>query len=280
MSFFKDALADISEMTNELFGEPCSLYLIDPYTLVESLLSPVDIIVDKGKPIKGDFKTIIGYRIAAKVLMSDMPELPRGAVLLETEDKNVYELGDMLEQSKTAYWFECLETSLRFPTDLEPKPSFNKVRAYRKFNFTNTTPVIDPVIASYLWDFGDGVTSETYNPQHTYAEAGDYDVTLTVSSNTGYTMSHVETVTAVRNSTPVAAFNFSVFNGNRVDFEDLSTDVDGNITQWQWEYGDGTGATAQDPIHTYTLNGVYDCRLTVTDDMGAHSFVTHTITIQ
>ena len=37
------------------------------------------------------------------------------------------------------------------------------------------------IIESYLWDFGDGATSTQPDPTHSWAEAGTYDVTLTVS---------------------------------------------------------------------------------------------------
>ncbi len=45
----------------------------------------------------------------------------------------------------------------------------------------------DGSIASYYWDFGDGNTSSQANPNHTYTNAGNYDVTLTVTDNEGAT---------------------------------------------------------------------------------------------
>lgn len=38
---------------------------------------------------------------------------------------------------------------------------------------------------SYFWDFGDGQTSTSPNPSHTYTEAGEYDVSLTVTNACG-----------------------------------------------------------------------------------------------
>ncbi len=45
----------------------------------------------------------------------------------------------------------------------------------------------DGNIVSYLWDLGDGNTSELANPEHTYTQAGQYNITLTVTDNNGAT---------------------------------------------------------------------------------------------
>ena len=62
-------------------------------------------------------------------------------------------------------------------------PGFTSSINYFDVTFTNTTTV-DPSDSevTYLWDFGDGTTSNEINPQHTYDTIGDYDVTLTVST--------------------------------------------------------------------------------------------------
>lgn len=51
-------------------------------------------------------------------------------------------------------------------------------------SFTNTSTDNDGDIASYLWAFGDGNTSTSANPVYAYAQAGVYDVTLTVTDAT------------------------------------------------------------------------------------------------
>ncbi|GAI10388.1 unnamed protein product, partial [marine sediment metagenome] len=54
-----------------------------------------------------------------------------------------------------------------------------------------------------------------------------------------------------------------------VTFTDNSTDSDGNITSWSWEFGDGITSIEQHPTHQYADNGTYTVTLTVTDDAGA-----------
>ncbi|QYZ78536.1 PKD domain-containing protein [Methanofollis formosanus] len=48
-----------------------------------------------------------------------------------------------------------------------------------------------------------------------------------------------------------------------VRFTDLST---GDVTTWSWDFGDGTGSTEQDPVHTYRSSGIYTVSLTVNSD--------------
>ena len=75
------------------------------------------------------------------------------------------------------------------------------------------------------------------------------------------------------NINPVAAFSY-VADQLDVDFTDESSDADGTIVAWDWDFGDGSAhSTAQNPSHTYVLIGSYTVRLTVTDDRGGTHFV-------
>jgi PKD repeat protein len=66
-----------------------------------------------------------------------------------------------------------------------------------------------------------------------------------------------------------ANFTADVTSGPRpltVQFTDLSNAP--NPSGWLWEFGDGDFSTQQNPTHTYTLDGIYDVRLTVTAPAG------------
>ena len=58
-----------------------------------------------------------------------------------------------------------------------------------------------------------------------------------------------------------------------------STDPDGTITNWAWNFGDATTATGQSTNHTYTADGTYQITLTVTDNQGATATTTRTVTV-
>lgn len=59
-----------------------------------------------------------------------------------------------------------------------------------------------------------------------------------------------------------------------------SSDPDGTITSYQWDFGDGTSGTGAVVSHIYAVAGTYQAALTVTDNDGATTIVTATIIIQ
>ena len=80
------------------------------------------------------------------------------------------------------------------------------------------------------------------------------------------------------NQAPTADFSFSP-NDLEVIFTDASSDSDGSVTNWSWDFGDGGSSTSQNPVYTYGTAGSYDVTLTVTDDDGATDFSTQTVTV-
>ena len=79
--------------------------------------------------------------------------------------------------------------------NISPVATFSFSTAELTVTFTNESYDPDGSITSQEWDFGDGATSTTQNPGHTYAASGDYDVTLTVTDNENATNSVTKTVT-------------------------------------------------------------------------------------
>ncbi|NLF01759.1 MAG: PKD domain-containing protein [Anaerolineales bacterium] len=124
-------------------------------------------------------------------------------------------------------------------------------------------------INAWLWDFGDGTTSAERNPAHTYTQSGTFPVSLAVSGPGGTdTAARLFDVRVVDGA---VASNFTVDrrvgpNPLHVQFSNASA---GSITSWQWDFGDGTGATQASPSHRYTTPGAYTVRLTVSGPGGA-----------
>ncbi|WP_272491985.1 PKD domain-containing protein [Nocardioides mangrovi] len=80
------------------------------------------------------------------------------------------------------------------------------------------------------------------------------------------------------NQSPTAAFTSSV-DGLTADLDATgSTDPDGSVTYYSWDFGDGTTGTGATISHTYAAGGDYDVTLSVLDDEGSLSTVTHTVT--
>lgn len=170
------------------------------------------------------------------------------------------------------------------PANIAPSAAFGQSVDALSVTFIDQSQDVDGTITGWQWDFGDGATSTTQNPAHTYASAGDYSVTLTVTDDAGATDSSTQTVTVSDapppvNQAPTAAFDFLV-TGLSASFSNESSDSDGTVTGWQWQFGDGATSAAQNPSHTYTAAGTYSVTLTVTDNDGASSSATQSVTVE
>ena|GEM_PF-2397328 len=150
-------------------------------------------------------------------------------------------------------------------------------------SFTSTS-TDDILVTEWSWDFNDDGTADanTETASYTFAEPGDYDVTLTVRDAGGLSDNVTTTVTvAAGNGVPVADFALPTCVINvACDFASSSTD-DVAVTEWSWDFNgdqavDATTATAS---YTYTAAGNYNVSLTVRDANGQSNTKTQTITI-
>ena len=143
----------------------------------------------------------------------------------------------------------------------------------------NATASYDPdgTIVSYVWDFGDNTTGGGNITTHAYTDDGNYTVTLNVTDNDGLSHTASDTIT-VLNRPPVVTFTenaTSVLTYESIHFDASgSSDLDGNITSYFWDFGDETNATGVIVDYAYADNGTYTVTLTVTDDDGATNSTT------
>ena len=114
---------------------------------------------------------------------------------------------------------------------------------------------------------------------HTFAGAGTYPISLTVTDSLSRTSTITQPVTVVATSTPLAAFSTTCSQLTCAVDASGSTDSGATITSYAWDFGDtatGTGVTAS---HTYSGPGTYTVALTVTDSASQTSTVTHQVTV-
>lgn len=161
-----------------------------------------------------------------------------------------------------------------------PEASFDFSCNVLSCDFADLSGDADGTIVSWNWSFGDGNSSTAQNPTHSYASSGVYSVELTVTDNDGLIDSTTVSVPVeVSNQSPVADFSFSCTDLD-CSFVDSSSDADGSIASWNWDFGDGNSSTTQNPTHSYAAAGTYDALLTVTDDGGAQDAITYSVTVE
>ncbi|MCK4614528.1 MAG: PKD domain-containing protein, partial [Thermoplasmata archaeon] len=86
----------------------------------------------------------------------------------------------------------------------------------------------------------------------------------------------------ITNQKPVADFDYLPENPRKdeeIQFEDKSYDLDGDVVEWYWDFGDEETSDEQNPKHKYSKSGDYEVKLTVTDNEGTEDSIEKTITV-
>ena len=124
-------------------------------------------------------------------------------------------------------------------------------------NFQNTSTGVG--VLSYIWDFGDGSTSNLTNPSHGYSNPGSYTVSLIVINATGCRDTLIKTNAIVIGSVQ-ASFTArdSACVGTDINLSNTSTPTPASVN---WSFGDGTNSTVLNPAKNYSAPGVYTIKM-------------------
>ncbi len=133
---------------------------------------------------------------------------------------------------------------------------------------------------TYMWTFGDGSSGSGALVDHTYAQDGAYEVSLTVYDGRGASSSTRLTVKAL-NPLPAATYSYSprsmmegdyiVGASEWVTFDASASTDDGEVTAYEWNFGDGQYSEGAVVKHRFTYAGTYNVALVVTDNDGGKS---------
>lgn len=159
------------------------------------------------------------------------------------------------------------------------------IAAFSGSPLTGTTPLTVTYtdsssggVDSWFWDFGDGNTSSSQSPQNVYNSEGVYAVSLTASGPAGDDV-EIKTGYVTAYDPVVAAFTVFPASGTAgaTNFTIDATSSTGTITDYSWDFGDGTGQSGSDKqivTHTYSTADTYTITLTVTGEAGSDSTTT------
>jgi len=128
-------------------------------------------------------------------------------------------------------------------------------------NFTNTSLPHSPGATTYTWNFGDGTTFTGASPGvHAFPDTGTYVVVLQMHDSTACNPTDsFKAVLHFSNKLVAASMNGpdTLCLGDTARFNGIAT----NGLNYTWHFGDGTGASIQNPLHVYADSGVYTVTL-------------------
>ncbi|MDP4264541.1 MAG: PKD domain-containing protein [Bacteroidota bacterium] len=170
----------------------------------------------------------------------------------------------------------CQSILFTFPVTIHPNPVVDfslpnvclPVGA-AQFNDLSTISDGSQNLFTYHWNFGDGGVATIKNPLHNYAGPGPYNVSLVITSVNGCIDSTSHNLSTIY-AEPQAAFTApaEVCFGSPVNLTDQSTAPNSSVTQWHWNFGDGTISILQNPVKTYSAPGTYTITLSVVSAIG------------
>ncbi|TIC81543.1 PKD domain-containing protein [Nocardioides sp. GY 10113] len=137
----------------------------------------------------------------------------------------------------------------------------------RSTDVANSVPVVVEVPTGLLVDGTNVVAAETHL---NYRATRDLSFDLSAVMTTG---------SVSVNQSPTAAFTSSVDSLTAQFDGAASSDADGTVASYAWDFGDGATGSGQQAQHAYAAAGTYTVTLTVTDDKGATDSVSHDVTV-
>ena len=144
--------------------------------------------------------------------------------------------------------------------------------------FTNIVPQTGVSGLSWEWNFGDQITSTKQDPNHQYNVGGTYTITLITRTDLGCS-SKFSSVVIIDKPTASFTATSSVCAGEMVNFKNSSSFTNGSVVAWNWDFGDNTTSTSQNPTHVYLNSGSFTVKLIVTSNTGSKGTVSKIIVV-
>ncbi len=247
-------------------NEPYDFKLLLPY-IPTKLIWQLD---DSSLPIVQENPTSTQVAVNNKLLYQF--KLPANKAFTTSGIKNIIVTSSLPVGSNVCSTVDEEKINYTFEVSDLPVAEFSapaKVCITKPAQFTYVDKKIGEPVTSWLWDFGDGKTSTEQNPSHTYASIGSYKVKLTLISNAGCNSfvfeKNIDIIKPLINNFEIVS---PLCTNTSISFIDQSTSTDGGVTNWLWDFGDGTTASDKNPFHVFSKSGTYKVTLTTTSQVG------------
>ncbi len=142
-------------------------------------------------------------------------------------------------------------------------------------SFSDLSNSSDGAIVQWFWNFDAAAGLSTFkNPKYQYTNHGTYSVSLNVMSDFG--CEHTITKNVMVYELPKADFNvIDACQNEYTLFQSTSSIGLGNISNWNWSFGDGnTFSGDRETQHLYQNDGVFDVTLLIASDKGCEAETT------
>nr|MBA3900362.1 PKD domain-containing protein [Bacteroidota bacterium] len=254
----------------DMFGCPSN---IDNVTVEVTTLAPEDLTIG-GTPLicnggQGTVFTQINNPTSSNITYSWVPNIgtgPGAYTVTPAAAPAVYTV--------TATNHCGVSVTKSFEINFLPMPVVNLIASAHDgceehtVDFTDVTLNSSDPAGSWLWNFGDGNTSTAANPQHTFKNAGQYKVSLTVTTVGGCSdASSTANTTVTVYPKPTASFTYNpnpIFALEPIFFKNQSQ---GGVS-YRWDFGDGNRSIVVNPQHIYRSAENYTISLTAISDLG------------
>lgn len=165
-----------------------------------------------------------------------------------------------------------------------PNTNFNvnNICLYDTLMPINLSTVTDAGFMSSIWDYGDGTIDTTVNPSNLYDSSGLYYVSLTMidsnlCSNTLIKPVRVYALPQADFYTSATCMSYETYFYDSTTI--INSFVNGNISNWYWDFGDSTFSTLQNPINIYDTVGLYNVTLIASTSHGCSDTIAKEITV-
>ena len=197
---------------------------------------------------------------------------------VSSEDNPIYFFeneGDFLIRLTAVSDQQCVDSLLKY-IEIRNSPlptfSFSEPCVGETVYFINNTEIgnINPA-RIWQWNFGDDHTSDFSNPEHTYIQPGEYDVSLRIKYLNGCSSSNSEQL--IVHSNPVAnVTNLNACLNQIYSPQDNSNSEDGDIILWNWVINE-VRYTEEVPEIIFTEIGQYPLSLEVISEYGCRNVI-------